>query len=198
MPHGGVVNFAKVVGELWIAGDQTCAGVSSSSGIAGPVHFVTSTVPSKLTMNATASKSFGGRFLGDLSIDWAPTGNYTYTLSYADAVHTMNGTLKVSGGTVKMCAGSEFSSLSNIVVVSGAKLTIPAGTVVNPNLESIYVVDGATLDLGEGVVLTPKWLFVNGEKTPLGETYGEGCGFVMGAGRIAPRKGKSGLILLFK
>lgn len=208
MPHSLSFYFAVDKGSLSVAGDQTCLEIKDGGGN-GDNHFVTSTVPSTITMKGNWNRNFGGALLGDLSLKWSPTSaapHNTYTLTSTRNVNTMNGALIVDKGTMEVTAGQSFPNLTAIVINDGATLVLPAGVAVNPALETITLAANAHLQIEEGVALTPTLFYVDGQKMWAKETYtgvdgasgAKQIAQITGAGTVTPRKGKSGIVLILR
>lgn len=206
MPHGMYFLFGVNTGSLTVSGDQTCRDIRSEAWNASRTFYVTSTVPSKITMTGNWDRNFAGALLGDLSLVWSPTSNKRYGLTSQSSVNTMTGSLEVEAGTMVLTAGQSYPDLSEIVVSGTAKMTIPAGVSINPNLKKITIGPNARLELAEGVALTPDLFYVGGEKMWAKETYTGIDGAadakqieqIVGAGTVTPRKGRSGLCILLK
>ena len=97
--------------------DQHMANVFYVSPYTADAFRVTSDTAAELTLMGSANNLFGGRFEGGVSLTYAPTGDFTYTLS--NAVHTTTGTVAVTRGTLLLKSGAKFSKATGVTVAGG-------------------------------------------------------------------------------
>ena len=88
------------------------------------LYAVSSDSPATLTVNAKESRLFGGHFDKAASLVYAPTGDFTYTLS--NAVSTTTGSVTVARGTLSLKDGAKFAKAKGLEVRSGATVKADA------------------------------------------------------------------------
>ncbi len=137
--NGKAISFKSPNGKIDLCGnDQTVAALYDNAWV-GNNHCVTSGAPATLTLRPTADYRFGGRFLGVVSIVYAPASSArTYLVS--NSVSTTTGSIAVSNGTFQI-KSSSFLNLTGVAVAPGAKFQVmDAGSRLSPD---------AFLDLGD-------------------------------------------------
>lgn len=102
---------------------------------------VSSATPAMLTMRASANRAFRGSFNGKVTLCWAPTGAYTYTIQGVES--TTSEALIVSNGTVNVTGGARFPNVSSISVSPGAALSFASGCSCSTTLKTLVLGAGA-------------------------------------------------------
>ena len=120
---------------------------------------VTSETAAELTVKGTANYLFGGRFEGGVSLTYAPTGDFTYTLS--NAVHTTTGTVSVAGGTLLLKSGAKFPKAMGVTVKGGVLELAEAESLSNK--AELRILDG-TLRLDAGTTTVANLYFGTSEE----------------------------------
>ena len=142
-------------------GNQQCKRIAAGDGF---VHtYVTSTVPTTITMKGDYTHTFSGRWQGETTLRWSPTGPYVYTLSGA-VEHLTNGRIVSEKGTFRLTDGSSFPNLSGIEICNAGNIVIPSGVEVNQSMDEVRLSGTGNLELKDGVQLTVTNLFVDGKQ----------------------------------
>ena len=115
---------------------------------------VYSAAPATLTMRAAANRAFRGSFNDKVSLCWAPTGAYAYTIQGVES--TTSEALIVSNGTVNVTGGASFPNVSSISVSPGATLSFASGCACSTTLKTLVLGTGAgtSFALADGGTLT--------------------------------------------
>lgn len=121
---------------------------------AAAVRQIYSATPARITMQATASRTFRGSFNDKVTLCWAPTGNYTYTIT--NVTSTTSEGLVVSNGTVSVKDGATFPNVTALEVWAGAKLVIDSGSSCGTTLRRMVIgsTTGTTLSVADGAAFT--------------------------------------------
>lgn len=140
--------------------------------------------PATLTCRATANSTFFGRLNGALSLSWAPTGNYEFTLT--GRVSQTTGKLLVNAGTLRLAAETSFPNLSGFVATNTGLLRVETAS-VNAGA-ALTLADSAQLSLPAGLALTCLTANVDGNTLTAGvytasDTIG-GRAFIAGEGTL--------------
>lgn len=138
--------------------------IYETNGVDNTDHAFTCDSVSTLVLTGTPKHEntvFTGRILGKLSIDWAPSDS-TYALVLSNGVSTTTGSLTVSGGAIRLSGGATFGSLYSLIVKTGAKFIVDAGSGAFFRADSAELGSGVRLELGDDVVLRLTALNVNG------------------------------------
>ena len=142
-----------------------------------------------LTMKATAGTYSRERFKDNLSVDWAPQGDYTLALS--NRLHTMNGTFTVSRGTVIAGEGTEFSRLKKLVIRAGARFVVDPGhdytKIFTSGKTEIEIEEGGVLELASDRLAEQVGAVRYGGSIIAKDTYRKSAGapWLDGAGTVA-------------
>ena len=142
-------------------GNQRCKRIAAGDGFVNT--YVTSTVPSTITVKGDYGHSFSGRYQGGTTLLWSPVGPYKYTLSSA-IEHSTNGRLVAEKGTLALTSGSAFPNLSGIEIRDAGTISIPSGVSVNPAMGEVRLSGTGKLELNDGLNLTVTNLFINGKR----------------------------------
>lgn len=162
---------------------QTISSLGFGADLTGHGYGVTSAAPAMATWNLAKDIVFRGQFTGAAGLDWAPTDGNTLTISGVG--WPTRGTLKVSSGTVAVESGVTATNLAEIIVTSGAELTVDAlGADIAAN--ALSIAEGALLTLGNGVMLKVSEGQIGSVELEEGRTYSntDFPGIIMGGGFV--------------
>ena len=142
-------------------GNQRCKRIAAGDGFVNT--YVTSTVPSTITIKGDYAHAFSGRWQGGTTLLWSPTGPHKYTLSSA-IEHSTNGRLVAEKGTLALTSGSAFPNLSGIEIRDAGTISIPSGVTLNPAMGEVRLSGTGTLELKDGLNVTVTNLLINGKR----------------------------------
>ena len=167
--NGRSISFKSPNGTIDLCGnDQTVDAVYDNDWV-GNNHCVTSGAPAALTLKPTSDCRFGGRFLGAVSIVFAPASQERIYL-VSNSVSTTTGSITVSNGTFQI-KSSSFPNLSGITVAPGAKFEVlDAVSALNTTFPLALGDETAKLSLPAGYRLLASGVTLGGEPLPQG-TY---------------------------
>ena len=83
-------------------------------------HVVTSKDPARLTMAATGDCTTDAQFDGEVTLAWAPKGNYAFSTALPGRMMGTTGGIVVSNGTFTVNGTNSFDRASSIEVADGA------------------------------------------------------------------------------
>lgn len=110
-------------------------------GVTNTDHAFTSENGAKIAYTgAVDNVRFTGRLRGNLNLRWCPA-NAEKTFTCAKATSDTAGTLQVERGTFALAEGAKFTSLGNLIVDSGATLSLAAGTVLSTKAATVQGTD---------------------------------------------------------
>ena len=110
------------------------------------------------------------RFTGNMTLEWDPTGDYTFTAT-SNRTSTLTGPVVVKRGTFELDGGHTMLNVTSIVVKAGATLKMASGTPFASSV-TIEAESGATLDLAGDMTATT---------VKVGDRYLSARGFPAGA-----------------
>ena len=147
------------------------------------IDYITSSKGGTLTMKGLGSGWTYAALKGNVSVNWAPQGDYTF--AFSNRVNTMSGKLTVSRGTLMIGGKCTFPNLGELEVKPGAKFVNAS---LSPNslvsLRNLVVGDSSTSEvtLPEGLELTVDSLVVDGEPQANADlTPGPDCPWLKGS-----------------
>ena len=158
--------------------DQEVESVYDTQGklVDSAVRRVYSATPALISMRASANRAFRGSFNDKVTLCWAPTGNYAYTIQGVES--TTSAGLIVSNGTVNVTDGASFPNVTSIAVSPGATLSFASGCICNTALKTLVLgsTAGTSFAVADGGTFTVDELFVvdssgNRTKQPGNATY---------------------------
>lgn len=119
-----------------------------------------SSTPARCTMLASANRKIRGAFNDKVTLCWAPTGNYTYTIEGVES--TTSAGLVVSNGAVSVTDGASFPKVTEIEVMPGAALSFASGCACNTTIARMVLgsTDGTSLNVADGATFTVSELYV--------------------------------------
>jgi len=144
-------------GRLYLQGhDVTIGRVRCASATSDPAH-ENQTIyggtgagkMSMLRMRGGEDTVSNFRFVENLSLEWDPTGNYTFTAT-SNRTSTLTGQVIVRRGTFSLEGGHTMGSLSGVKVFSGATFRVSADSSINA-AAVVRAESGATLDIAGDV-----------------------------------------------
>lgn len=119
-----------------------------ANAAADHVHYISTTAKASVLLRGTADATAACWLNGPLTLLWAPTGDYTQTLT--TRASTLSGDLVVSNGTLCVGAGASLPNARTVTVAGGRFLVSSS---VAKSLASVIAVDianGATFEIGSG------------------------------------------------
>ena len=143
-------------GGLYVNASQVVEDISQNYEPNGSCSVVGGADPVTVTMQATANRTFSGKFTGDISLVWDPTGDFTYTVkgtTKSPGESTTIGGIAVNRGTFQVSEGASFAKITKVGVKAGATLAFAAGCACGTELTELKLQEGASFTIADGASL---------------------------------------------
>lgn len=131
--------------SYYLNGYNQVANRISSEKPSKDVDYISTTNTANLLLVGTDNAETYSCTRGDLTILWAPTGDYTQT--FLDRDHKTTGRLVVSNGTLRVGGTATFKSVSAVEVAGGRFLVDSAATASLSGVRRVEVVSNATFEV---------------------------------------------------
>ena len=158
----------RFVSAAWVADTGANAFVG---------HEVTSAAGGRLVFAATADMTTDAHFGGDMSLVWAPLGDFAFaTYATVGRVHPMTGALVVSNGTFTVNGTNSFPNVTALEVADGASFAWASSAAKGlRSLKRLVLGKTARVTLPADVATAYDEIWVDGNRLAGGKYSGTGC-----------------------